>query len=101
MIELNDNNFDETVRNGVVLVDFWANWCGPCKASMPHFAAFAVENPTIRTAKVNVDDAVEIAEKLKIQSIPAFVLFKDGIEIGRHCGAISKAMLATKFGDKP
>lgn len=97
MIELNDENFDEAVSQGTVLVDFWATWCMPCKASAPHFEAFAAENPGIKAVKVNIDDAATAAEKMNIQAVPTFILLKDGIEVKRHCGSASKAILGSKF----
>lgn len=96
MKDLNDSNFEVEVSKGTVLVDFWAPWCGPCKASAPHFEAFTAEN-NIQAGKVNVDDAPVTAFKANINTIPTFVLFKDGEEVARYSGMASKSILKSKF----
>ena len=100
MIELDDKNFAEEVKSGIVLVDFWAPWCMPCKASMPHFSTFAQEHPELKAAKVNVDDACDVMQKMSITSVPTFIMFKDGVEVERHCGSVSAAILRSKFNEK-
>ena len=87
--ELNNNNFKEEVldSNEIVLVDFWASWCGPCRMLGPIMEEVAKET---KVCKVNVDDEAELAEKYSISSIPCVIAFKDGKEISRSIGLKSK-----------
>ncbi len=79
LIELNGNNYDETTRAGVVLVDFWAPWCGPCKMQTPVLEKVADEiGDKAVIGKVNVDENPELAAKYGIRSIPTLILLKDG-----------------------
>lgn len=89
--ELNSGNFDKTItRNGIpVVVDFWAEWCGPCKMMAPEFkkAAQAME-PAVRFAKLDTEAAQAQAAAHGIRSIPTMILFKDGREVARQSGAM-------------
>jgi thioredoxin 1 len=77
-----------------VLVDFWAEWCGPCKMIAPILEEIADEQKgKLKIAKLNVDDAPNIAVKYKVMSIPTLIVFKDGVEVGRTVGARGKAQL--------
>ncbi|MBR6148311.1 MAG: thioredoxin [Lachnospiraceae bacterium] len=92
-VELN-NNFDEIISsNAKVLVDFYADWCGPCKMVGPLVAQIADEHDDVAVVKVNVDDEMELAEKFGVASIPTIILFKDGKEAKKNIGAMSKAQL--------
>lgn len=81
VFEANDDSFDSEVANhsGPVLVDFWAEWCGPCKALSPVIDDIANEYQNkIKVVKVNVDDSPNIAQKLNVRGIPTLIFFKDG-----------------------
>ena len=80
MVKLNDDNFEREVLNhkGKVLVDFWADWCGPCKMLSPLIDEIADEHPEIKVGKVDVDTEVALAMKYKVSAIPTVLLFEDG-----------------------
>ena len=90
--EFNTENFNISISKGIVLVDFFATWCPPCKALAPIIEEVANEtqDENITIAKVNIDNSQEIAEKYQITAVPTLVLFKDGIEIKRSSGMMSK-----------
>lgn len=78
-ITLNQQNFDEITSKGVVLVDFWATWCGPCKMMAPNVEEIATEyKGKVTVGKVDVDDCQELATRFGIMSIPTLIVFKDG-----------------------
>lgn len=93
--ELALDTFDETIASDTpTLVDFWAPWCGPCRALAPVVEEIASDMAgTIDVAKCNVDDNQDLAMKYHVMSIPTLVLFRGGQEIGRTVGAMPKAKL--------
>ncbi len=89
------NEFDEAVKEGVVLVDFYADWCGPCKMLSPVLDELASElGDSAKIVKVNVDTENELAAKYQVQSIPTLKVFKDGKIVNETMGFVPKAKLA-------
>ena len=89
---LTNQNFEEEVKDGLVLVDFFATWCGPCKMMKPVISKIAEEyKGKIKVGKVNVDDENELAMKYGISSIPTLILFKDGEPLKSLIGLSSKS----------
>lgn len=94
-IKLDKENFKEKVleHKGLVLVDFWASWCGPCKMLAPVLSQIAEENDDIVVGKVNVDEDMELAQAFRVASIPTVILFKDGKPVKQSVGFTSKENL--------
>ncbi len=90
---LNNKNFKPVIRSGVVLVDFWAPWCGPCKMVSPVLNEIAEETDKVTIAKVNVDLQQPLAGKYKVRNIPTLIMFNKGKEVKRFVGAKSKKFL--------
>lgn len=92
VIEINKNNFEEEVlKSGKkVLVDFYANWCGPCKMLKPVLDSVAEEHDDVKIVSINVDEAESLAMTYGISSIPCLIKFKNGIEVDRSIGFKSK-----------
>lgn len=92
------DNFEKEVEKykGIVVADFWAEWCGPCKRYGPLFEEFAGENKDkAKFVKVNVEEAADVAANFGVQSIPTTIFFKNGEAIAREVGMLSKDMLAS------
>ena len=93
VIKVTDQNFEQEVLNSevTVLVDFYADWCGPCKILSPIVEEVAQENSNIKVVKVNVDESQATAVKYQVMSIPTLVVIKSGNEVTRSVGVISKS----------
>lgn len=91
-IHLTKADFDDKIKSGVVMVDFWAEWCGPCKMAGPIIDDLSNEyTGKAVMAKVDVDAEPELASKFGVMSIPTVILFKDGKEVSRQVGFAGKA----------
>jgi len=99
MQEVNNNDFDKEVlhSNKPVVVDLWAEWCGPCKMMAPVFEALSKEMTNVKFVKLDVDSNQEIASKYNILGIPTFLIFKNGKEVLRQVGAMPKDQLKAKI----
>ena len=100
VVYLNEDQFQAEVLESAVpvLVDFYADWCGPCKMMSPVLDQLSVEmEGKLKIAKINVDDATDLAMEYGIQSIPNMILFKGGEAAGQIIGAMPKAMLKSKL----
>jgi len=94
-IDLTKDNFEETTKEGVSLVDFWAPWCGPCRMIAPIIEELAEDfDGKAKICKVNTDEEQDISNEQGIRSIPTIMLFKDGEKMEMFIGAQSKAKLA-------
>ena len=85
--------FECNIQNGVVLVDFFATWCGPCKMLSPVLEEVAQENPNIDVLKIDVDEVGELAARFGIQAIPTLMLFKNGQRVDTRMGYQNKNQL--------
>ncbi len=99
MVEkINTNNFDEAVAKGLVVVDFSATWCGPCKMLAPVFHEIADEHADIKFLNVDIDESMELAEKYGVSGVPSILVFQDGELAKRTTGYQPKASLEAFLG---
>lgn len=85
---LDSESFDDFISKGNALVDFYADWCGPCKIMKPHFEKVAKETKNVKFGKVDVDANQDLAQRFQVMSIPTTIFFKDGEQVERHSGAL-------------
>ncbi len=99
ILTLTDSNFDETLNsNKLVLVDFWAAWCAPCRMVAPVLEEIAVETPDVVIGKLNIDENPVKAAQFQIMSIPNMLLFKEGKVVENIVGAVPKSSLTSVIG---
>jgi len=87
-MNITDATFEQETKEGISVIDFWAEWCGPCKAIIPIIDELATsyEGSGVKVLKANIDECSETPIKFGIRSVPTIVVLKDGVEIGRHVG---------------
>jgi thioredoxin 1 len=90
---INENNFEEEISSGIILVDFYADWCGPCRMLAPVLDAMSTENPDVKFLAVNVEANPALAQRFDVQSIPCLIFFKNGVELTRQVGFTTKTEL--------
>lgn len=100
VLKVTQDNF-ESVResNKTVLIDFYADWCGPCRAVSPLVDQTAEENPQYLVCKINVDDEPELAEQFGVTSIPTLIVMKDGVSVKQAIGTRSKEQILEMLRD--
>lgn len=101
VIKVNLENFSQEVLKSEkpVLLDFYADWCGPCNMMAPEMEAFAEETETVKVCKLDVDEATDLAMTFGVMSIPTVILFKNGEEVDRFVGAREKDGIAEFCGE--
>ncbi len=91
--ELNQQTFTDFIASGLVLVDFWAPWCGPCRMQLPILDQVAEKIPAVKIGKVNIDENRELAAQYGVETIPYLVLFKDGRKVNEFVGMRQASVL--------
>jgi len=94
-------NFDDQIKSGYVILDFYADWCPPCKKLLPIFTEVATQYPVMRFIKVNFDKHKNLIKKYGVRSIPTLIVLKDGKEVKRNVGAMSKTELTKWIKELP
>lgn len=99
VLHLTKENFEETVKEGLVMLDFWATWCGPCRMQTPILEQLDAEcKGNVKVCKIDVDAEPELAKSFGIMSIPTLIAFKDGKQLEKRVGVQSLEQLQEMFG---
>lgn len=99
VIHLNDSSIDKAIKNSkIIIIDFWADWCGPCKMISPVIDSISTKvTDDVTIAKVNVDDAPSSCADFAISSVPTILFFKNGTQVDSYKGLLSEAVLLEKI----
>jgi thioredoxin 1 len=97
--ELNSDNFENFVKEGSCVIDFYADWCGPCKMLAPEIDKASKENNSVKFGKINIDNNQELSQRFQVMSIPTLIIFENNKQIERHSGFISSEDLSEKIKD--
>lgn len=93
MEDINQVDFDDKIKNGIVLIDFYATWCGPCKMLTPELEELSKEMSQVKFFKVNIDKEQELIQRFNIVSVPTMLLFKEGEIVGKTSGYSPKQLI--------
>lgn len=90
-IDVTEQNFDQVAEEDIILFDFWASWCGPCRTFAPTFEEAAKRHPDVVFAKVDTEAEQGLARRFHIRAIPTLIVVRDGVILGTHSGVLSGA----------